>query len=118
MNDNEYNRLLFQLDDLVPTEGEVFGGYAIITSGDVIAITSHDGFYDSVTQMSPTEGPAIPDPFTGVAQVCTPTDTGCGPEWHGHLVKPTPDARCATGLAIGDLSFDEPNEKTKRCKMD
>lgn len=113
LDDDEYENILFKLDGKANT-GSVFGGYAIITQGDVIAVTSHPGFYDSEVQDAPTEAPAIPDPFSGVAQVCTSTDDGCGSEWHVHLVKGTADARCALGVAVGDLSFEEPNEKTKQ----
>lgn len=117
IHDDEYKKIKFKTDGKVNT-GNVFGGYAIVTAGDVIAVTSHPGFYDSEVQDAPSEGPAVIDPFDGVAQVCTPTDSGCGAEWHGHLVKGVPDARCALGVAIGDLTFKEPNHKTKEKMKD
>jgi len=113
ISDDKFNKVLFRATGNVNT-GSVFGGYAIITGGDVIAVTSHPGFYDSDVQDEPTEDPAINDPFTGVAQVCTATDSGCGHEWHTHLVKGVEDNRCALGVAVGDLSFKEPNHKTKQ----
>lgn len=116
IDDDGYNKILFSLNGKANT-GDVFGGYAVITDGHVIAVTSHPQFYDSVVQGEPDEGPAVPDPFGGVAQYCTATDLAngnCGEEWHVHLVEPVGDTRCATGLAVGDLSFEEPNMKTKQ----
>lgn len=112
MDDDSYNKILFTLKGKANT-GNVFGGYAIVTGEDAVAVTSHPKFYDSEVQDAPTEPPAVPSPFA-IAQLCTDTDTGCGPEWHVHLVKVAEDDRCALGIAVGDLSFEEPNKKTRQ----
>lgn len=117
MDDDSYKKILFSLDGKANT-GNVFGGYAVVTDiggGNLgaIAVTSHPRFYDSAVQDPPTEPPAVPSPFV-IAQLCTETDTGCGDEWHVHLVNIAGDARCALGIAVGDLSFEEPNKRTKQ----
>jgi hypothetical protein len=96
-------------------ESDPFGGYAILTDADpvtAIAFTSHGGFYDSVVQ---GPGDNLDPPhvdFPGKAALCS-TPTGCGPEWHVHIVEPVEDARCASGLAVGELTWDEPSETQK-----
>ena len=103
-NKNTYQKITFSLDDDVVTDGSDFGGYAVFTEdGDVIAVTSHKGAYDSAGQKY--DNPAI------TFALCNPEqlDAGlCGPEWHSHLVKPVGDSVCAIAK-VGALTFEEPS---------
>lgn len=85
-NAGDYKSIVFKTLDAVPTDGLVFGGYAIPTSGDFIAVTSHLGFLDSEAQVG--EFDAI---------------------WHSHLVKASKNTNC-DNVAIDALSFEEPTE--------
>ena len=104
-NKNTYQKITFSLADDVITDGtNTFGGYAVFTDGgDVIAVTSHKGAYDSAGQQY--DNPAI------TFALCSPEqlDAGlCGPEWHSHLVKPAGDNVCAIAK-VGALTFEEPS---------
>lgn len=104
----EISKLRFQLEGNVETQP--FGGYAILTdAGTAIAITSHAGFYDSEKQTEPTVTPIIQ--FDGPGALCASTDGECGAEWHAHVVVPATDARCATNLKVGDLTWDDPSDR-------
>jgi len=106
----EISKLRFQLEDKIPVQP--FGGYAILTDADpvtAIAITSHTGFYDSEKQRAPTETPIID--FDGPAALCAAEDSGCGAEWHVHVVEPDADERCATGLKVGELTWTDPSDR-------
>ena len=117
--DDKIRVIDFKLSDKVPREGE-FGGYAILTdSGQALAVTSHDGFFDSETQGLPSVDPTLPISLS--AAVCGEDDSGCGSEWHTHVVKvasPTKTVNeeevpiCSIG-AVGELSFQEPSEKLR-----
>jgi len=103
----EIEKLRFQLEGKVPTNA--FGGYAILTDvGTAIAITSHAGFYDSEKQIAPTVDPIIQ--FDGPAALCASTDGECGGDWHVHVVIPAVDARCATTLKVGELTWNDPSD--------
>ena len=111
VEDDTFN-LRFQFEgkssDIVPP---AFGGVAVLTdAGTAIAATTHDRFYDSEKQTAPQEEPVV---SFGVAALCTGTDPGCGPEWHIHIVNPVEDDRCFTGLAVGELTWEDPSEKLK-----
>lgn len=107
VKNNEIQKLRFQLSGLV--EKQPFGGYAILTeSGTAVAVTSHAGFYDSEKQTPPTT-PVID--FPGPAALCSTTGPECGSEWHVHIVEPVANDACATGLAVGELTFEEPSNK-------
>ncbi|EGG42677.1 hypothetical protein Nlim_0390 [Candidatus Nitrosarchaeum limnium SFB1] len=103
-NKNTFQKITFSLADNVVTDGSVFGGYAVFTEdGDVIAVTSHKGAYDSAGQKY--DNPAI------TFALCSPEQLGaglCGPEWHSHLVKPVANDACAIA-AVGALTFEEPS---------
>jgi hypothetical protein len=104
-NKNTYQKITFSLADDVITDGtDTFGGYAVFTDGgDVIAVTSHMGAYDSAGQQY--DDPAI------TFALCSPEqlDAGlCGPEWHSHLVKPADSDLCAIAQ-VGALTFEEPS---------
>ena len=104
-NKNTYQKITFSLADDVITDGtDTFGGYAVFTDGgDVIAVTSHMGAYDSAGQQY--DNPAI------TFALCSPEqlDAGlCGPEWHSHLVKPVGSDLCAIAQ-VGALTFEEPS---------
>ena len=107
-NKNTYQQVTFTLDDKVVTDGTVFGGYAFFTSaGDVVAVTSHKGAYDS-------KGQKFDDPSTTFA-LCNPGQISaglCGPEWHTHVVKPIADSHCAIA-AVGALTFEQPSTHVK-----
>lgn len=113
----DLKKLKFKLQDKVPTGA--FGGYAILTDasptaeydGTAIAITSHAGFYDSERQSPPTLPPIIQ--FGGPAALCAAGDSGCGGEWHVHVVEAVANTGCASGLQVGELTFDDPSEKLK-----
>ncbi len=100
VDDDEIEKLKFKLVDKV--EEAPFGGYAILTdavptdsyAGTAIAITSHAGFYDGEKQNPTTLTPIIQ--FGGPAALCAPGDSGC-----------------ASGLQVGELTFDDPSEKLK-----
>lgn len=107
---DNYDRIVFTTADKIPKKGE-FGGFAIVTEGHVIAVTDHGGFYDSEAQKAPKLPPTLP--LSPTAAVCADGDKGCNSKWHTHLVEPKGSALCATGLAIGALSFEEPSEKVQ-----
>jgi len=107
---DNYDRIVFTTADKIPKKGE-FGGFAILTEGHVIAVTDHGGFYDSEAQKAPKLPPALP--ISATAAVCAVGDKGCNSKWHTHLVEPKESGLCATGLAVGALSFEEPSEKVK-----
>lgn len=117
-DDDEYDKIKFKLAEKVPTDGSVFGGYAIFTSGHVIAVTSHPSFYDSETQTAPSPGQVALDPFPGPAAVCNVGDVACGAEWHTHMVEPVTATNsdnspvCAIA-AVGALTFEEVSEELK-----
>ncbi|KAF6242058.1 hypothetical protein C6988_10305 [Nitrosopumilus sp. b1] len=107
IDDDEYKKIEFKLAEKVPVNGEVFGGYAIFTDGDVIVVTSHQGAYDSEAQDFDNEETTF--------ALCTPEQLAaglCGPEWHSHLVKPISHPRCEFA-AVGALTFEEPSDDTK-----
>ena len=104
---DKYSKIEFKTDGKIPKTG-AFGGYAILTDGDVIAVTSHQGAFDSETQTWPAPGVTF-----GLCGAPALAAGHCGPVWHSHLVTPTSDARCATGLAIGGLTHEEPTSKVK-----
>ncbi|QLH04715.1 hypothetical protein C5F49_04855 [Nitrosopumilus oxyclinae] len=103
-NKNTYQKITFSLAGDVVTDGSDFGGYAIFTEGgDVIAVTSHMGAYDSAGQQF--DDPAI------TFALCSPEQLGaglCGPEWHSHLVKPVANSLCQIA-SVGALTFEEPS---------
>jgi hypothetical protein len=113
IKDGEISKLRFEATDKI--ESDPFGGYAILTDADpvtAIAFTSHGGFYDSIVQ-GPGDNLDTPHvDFPGKAALCS-TPTGCGPEWHVHIVEPAVDLRCASGLAVGELTWEEPSERQK-----
>ena len=101
-NNNGFQKITFSLVEDAKIAGEDFGGYAIFTTGgDVIAVTSHQGAFDSEAQGSPG----------GTFALCSPAQVTaglCGPEWHTHLVKPVGSALCSIA-AVGSLTFEEPS---------
>ena len=101
-NNNAFQKITFSLVEDAKIAGEDFGGYAIFTTGgDVIAVTSHQGAFDSEAQGSPG----------GTFALCSPAQVTaglCGPEWHTHLVKPVGSALCSIA-AVGSLTFEEPS---------
>lgn len=103
-NKNTYQKITFSLAGDVVTNGDDFGGYAIFTEdGDVIAVTSHMGAYDSAGQQ-------FDNPLITFA-LCSPEQLGaglCGPEWHSHLVQPVENSLCQIA-AVGALTFEEPS---------
>ena len=105
---DEIKRIAFKLSDDVPTDA--FGGYAIFTENDVLAVTSHGGFFDSEAQILPQEEPQQSLSISAV--LCAENDAGCGGEWHTHVVKPADNSRCGF-KAVGALSFQEPSAKVK-----
>ena len=110
VKNDEIKKLKFQLEDKVPTTP--FGGYALFTTGgDVIAITSHAGFFDSTGQQAPTAS-QIANQVGAIAAVCTVTDVACGNEWHAHLVKPVANPLCGFA-AVGELTYNQPTDKLK-----
>lgn len=117
LDDDEIKKLRFKLVDKV--EETPFGGYAIVTDAapsetyvaTAVAITSHAGFYDSEKQSPPTLTPIIQ--FPGPAALCAAGDAGCGAEWHVHIVEAVVNTECASGLQVGELTFDDPSEKLK-----
>lgn len=107
IKDDEYKKIEFKLAEKVPLNGEVFGGYAIFTDGDVIAVTSHQGAYDSEAQDFDNDETTF--------ALCNPAQLAaglCGPEWHSHLVQPVSHPRCEFA-AVGALTFEEPSDDTK-----
>lgn len=111
VNDNGTFNVRFQLNDKVANEVAPFGGYAVLTDvGTAIAVTSHAGFYDSEVQGDGTNLDTPIIDFPGPAALCSST-VGCGGEWHTHIVIPAADARCATGLKVGELTWDDPSVK-------
>ena len=102
-NSNGFQKITFSLVEDAKIAGEDFGGYAIFTTGgDVIAVTSHQGAFDSEAQGSPG----------GTFVLCSPAQVAsglCGPEWHTHLVKPVGSALCSIA-AVGSLTFEEPSK--------
>jgi hypothetical protein len=112
VKNGEITKLRFHVDG-TGVETAPFGGYAILTDADTaIAVTSHGGFYDSEVQGPGTNLDTPYVDFPGKAALCS-TLTGCGDEWHTHIVIPAPDARCESGFKVGDLTWDEPSEKLK-----
>ena len=117
VKNGEITKLKFQLDDKVPKHP--FGGYALFTEdGSVIAITSHEGFFDSTGQQAPTAS-QIAQPVGAIAAVCNVTDVACGNEWHAHLVNPVTgpldendDPICGFA-AVGELTYNQPTDKLK-----
>jgi hypothetical protein len=107
-NAKTYQKVIFTLDDSVVTDGTIFGGYAFFTTdGDVVAVTSHKGAYDS-------KGQKFDDPNTTFA-LCNPGQLSaglCGPEWHTHVVKPVADPHCAIA-AVGALTYEQPSSHVK-----
>ena len=103
-NKNTFQKVTFSLAGDVVTHGTDFGGYAIFTEeGDVLAVTSHQGAYDS-------EGQQFDNPAVTFA-LCSPEQLSaglCGPEWHSHLVKPVGSEHCAIA-AVGALTFEQPS---------
>jgi len=105
-NKNGFQKITFSLVEDAKIAGEDFGGYAIFTvGGDVIAVTSHQGAFDSEAQGSPGGTFAL----CSAAQVLAGL---CGPEWHTHLVKPVGSALCSIA-AVGGLTFEEPSKNVK-----
>ncbi len=110
VKNDEIKKLKFQLDEKVPTAP--FGGYALFTTGgDVIAITSHVGFFDSTGQQAPTAS-QVALQVGAIAAVCNVTDVACGNEWHSHLVKPVANPLCDFA-AVGELTYNQPTDKLK-----
>lgn len=110
VKNGQISKLKFELNG--PVETQPFGGYAILTNANpttAIAITSHAGFYDNEKQAAPSLTPIIQ--FDGPAALCTAGDSGCGAEWHVHVVIPAADNRCATGLKVGELTFNDPSNR-------
>jgi len=87
--DGNFKGIVFRTLGVVPTDGSIFGGYAIPTSGDFIAITSHTGTLDSVSQVDAND-----------------------PIWHSHLVKASKNISCES-VAIDALSLEEPSYMVK-----
>jgi hypothetical protein len=114
VKNDEIKKLKFQLDDKVPKHP--FGGYALFTDdGSVIAITSHEGFFDSTGQQAPTTS-QVALQVGAIAAVCNVTDVACGNEWHAHLVNPEPETLCdeVGGIAkVGELTYNQPTDKLK-----
>ena len=102
-NNNGFQKITFSLVEDAKIAGEDFGGYAIFTTGgDVIAVTSHQGAFDSEAQGSPG----------GTFALCSPAQVAsglCGPEWHTHLVKPMAAPGVCVIAKIGGLTFEEPS---------
>jgi hypothetical protein len=112
IEDGAYKKIKFESDDDIINTPDIFGGYAIFTTdGDVIAATSHAGFYDSEVQGDGGNLDAPIIDFPGPAALCSST-TGCGGEWHVHLVKPAGNALCQIA-AVGELTYEEPSENTE-----
>ena len=110
VKNDEIKKLRFQLEDKVPTTP--FGGYALFTTGgDVIAITSHAGFFDSTGQQAPTSA-QVANQVGAIAAICNVTDVACGNEWHAHLVKPVANPLCSFA-AVGELTYDQPTDKLR-----
>jgi len=107
-DNNKFKKITFSLVEDVKINGEDFGGYAVFTTGgDVIAVTSHQGAYDSETQSFPQKRATFA--LCNGGQV----NAGfCGPIWHTHLVKPVGTALCQIA-AIGGLTFEQPSNEVK-----
>lgn len=103
-NKNTFQKVTFSLTGDVVTDGTDFGGYAIFTEeGDVLAVTSHKGAYDSAGQQ-------FDDPAVTFA-LCSPEQLNaglCGSEWHSHLVKPASSDLCQIAK-VGALTFEQPS---------
>ena len=110
IDDDEYEKIKFKLDAKLKDFDSPFGGYAVLTSGDVIAVTSHAQFYDSETQDEPTM--PVLQQVGAIAALCDPADTGCGGEWHTHGVKPVETELCGFA-AVGALTFEEIADEVK-----
>jgi len=86
-DDGNFKNIIFRTQDVVPEFGLVTpGGYAIPTTGDFIAVTSHPGVLDSEAQ----------------------NDDADNAIWHSHLVKVS-ESRSCENVAIAALSFEEPS---------
>ena len=110
VKNDEISKLKFHLEDKVPKSP--FGGYALFTdAGHVIAITSHQGFFDSVGQQAPTTA-QVANQVGAIAAICNVTDVACGNEWHAHLVSPVDSPLCGF-KAIGELTYNQPTEYLK-----
>jgi hypothetical protein len=107
--DVAYEEIHFLTQSKVNNEIDVFGGYAIFTEGHVVAVTSHAGFFDSTAQDPPALTPLIQ--FAGPAAVCNPADTGCGAEWHSHVVVPDTTSPYCNFASIAELTYEEPSER-------
>jgi len=88
-DDGNYQGIVFKSLDAIPTDGTVFGGYAISTSDDIIAVTSHAGFLDSIAQLDAND-----------------------PIWHTHLVQASENVSCEI-VAVDALSLEEPSVMVK-----
>ncbi|MDH3314078.1 MAG: hypothetical protein OEM28_13190 [Nitrosopumilus sp.] len=98
----EYN-IEFTTNGPVATDGSDFGGFAIFTTGgDVIAVTSHKGVYDSEGQAYPNKNKTF--------DVCSNGNISegyCDAAWHAHIVQPVEHPACAIA-AVGSLTYEEP----------
>lgn len=88
-SDGNFKGIVFRTTDTIPSDGlAVSGGYAIPTSGDFIAVTSHPGILDSIKQGG----------------------NATNAVWHTHLVQASNSESCSN-LAIDAISFEEPSTK-------
>ena len=109
IDDDEYEKITFKLASKipkVPTGSEIFGGYAVFTDGHVIAVTAHEGAFDSETQSFPTSG------TFGLCDADQVAAGFCSGVWHTHLVEPVGNENCAFA-AVGALTFEEPSDDVK-----
>jgi len=105
-NEDEIKRIRFHLAE--PFAEDAFGGVAILTTGDAIAVTRHGTFFDSSSQVKP-ESPGLPISLSAAA-LCA-EDDGCGNEIHAHVVKPNFDEPLCEIASVGALSFQDPAQR-------
>lgn len=107
VKNNNIEKIVFELTGDVVTDGSDFGGYAVFTDGDVLAVTSHKGAYDNEAQSFPVAGTTF--------ALCNKGQLNagfCDATWHTHLVQPTGSEHCGFA-AIGALTFEEPSQSVQ-----